>query len=133
VVVTEEAVALEVVDHGPRRGGVCEERMLALYMLVKRDRRGEGTARRRRGRWTEERCVWHTNGKERAQGASAKETQSAMVTKWGGRTQRNIGKRRGRMDTEGQDCEGKREVGDGGKDGDNGNEKTGSSMDEKGE
>jgi hypothetical protein len=49
VVVTEEEVGLVVVEgwssrkeHSPRRVGVCEKRVLALYMLVKRGRREEG-------------------------------------------------------------------------------------------
>jgi hypothetical protein len=69
----EEEVALEVVEgrssrkeHGSRRVGVCEERMLTSYMLVKRDRRGGGRRMEGvRGKWTEERCVWRANEKGR--------------------------------------------------------------------
>jgi hypothetical protein len=48
VAVTEEEVGLVVEgwssrkEHGSRRVGVCEERVLALYMLVNRGRREEG-------------------------------------------------------------------------------------------
>jgi hypothetical protein len=49
VVVTEEEMVLKVVEHGPRRVRVCEERVLALYMVVKRARRGEGKSKAERG------------------------------------------------------------------------------------
>ncbi|KAJ6528161.1 hypothetical protein B0H19DRAFT_1083687 [Mycena capillaripes] len=76
------------------------------------EREGEQRERARRsgGRWTEELCVWCANGRKRGEGASTKETQSAMEGKYGGRAQRNGGKRRRRMDDEGQNYEGKREA-----------------------
>jgi hypothetical protein len=55
--------------------------------------------------------VWGVNERERVQGASAKEMQSAMKGKYGGRAQRNRGE--ARKDDDGQDYEGRRGPGGG--------------------
>jgi hypothetical protein len=50
--------------------------------------------------------VWCANEKERGEGTSTKDTQSAMEGKHGGRALKTRGKRRRRADDKGQDWEG---------------------------
>jgi hypothetical protein len=121
-------------EHGSRRVArvVCEERVLVPYILVKIDRRGEGRRKEGKskaewGRWTEERCMWRANEKERAQGAGTKETQSGMEGKYGGRAQRNRGRGTERYTTRARITKGSGWWR--GKDGATANEKTGSLVD----
>ncbi|KAJ7303108.1 hypothetical protein DFH08DRAFT_825957 [Mycena albidolilacea] len=93
--------------------GLLEDKPYVVVVVVLRFARAFTEEERKRtrwsgGRWTNEWCVWRANERELGEGTSTKDTQQAMEGKHGGRAQRNRGERRGRMDEEGQDYEGRK-------------------------
>jgi hypothetical protein len=82
--------------HSPPRVEVCEEGVSVIHAGKERpNRRGNENRGKEKGgvrsRSTEERRVERENVKERSQSAIAKDPQSAMEGKYGGRAQRKRG------------------------------------------